>query len=118
VTRRAVRRPGSACIGRHPGQVLDKASPLLLGSATSGEILQMEAHFFRTSTAGKQEKYYTIKFTDVLLVDYKQYTPEALDPKNGPYRDMEDLLFTYRKVEVTHDVAGTSGADDWRSPKP
>jgi type VI secretion system secreted protein Hcp len=96
---------------------VDKASPLLLGAVTSGEILQIEASFFRTSTAGKQEKYYTLKFTDVLLVDLNQYTPEALDPKNGPYRDMESIQFTYRKIEATHEVAGTSGSDDWRAPK-
>lgn len=96
---------------------VDKASPLLLGSITSGETLQLTANFYRTSTAGKQEKYYTIKFTDVLLVDFKQYTPVALVPENGPYRDMEEIFFTYRKIEATHDVAGTSGSDDWRSPK-
>lgn len=111
VTGQRVHQPASLT------KYVDKASPLLLGAVASGEMLQMEAHFFRTSTAGQQEHYYTIKFTDAVLVDYKQYTPEALNPENGPYRDMEDLRFTYRMVEVTHDVAGTSGSDDWRVPK-
>ena len=96
---------------------VDRASPLLMASITSGEILQVTANFYRTSTAGKQENYYQVQFTDVLLVDLRQYTPVALDPANGPYRDMEEILFTYRKIESTHKVAGTSGADDWRSPK-
>lgn len=96
---------------------LDKASPLLLNAITSGEILQITANYYRTSTAGKQEQYYTVQFTDVLLVDYRQHTPVALDPANGPYRDMEEIAFTYRKIEATHKIAGTSGSDDWRSPK-
>ncbi|MDP5632031.1 type VI secretion system tube protein Hcp, partial [Pseudomonas aeruginosa] len=24
--------------------------------------------------------------------------------------------FTYRKISWTHEVSGTSGSDDWRSP--
>jgi type VI secretion system secreted protein Hcp len=93
----------------------DKSSPLLLGAIASGEILQITAKYFRTSTAGTQEHYFTVKFTDCLLVDFEAYTPLALEPSNGPYRDMEKIQFTYRKIEVTHEKAGTSGADDWRS---
>ena len=96
---------------------VDKSSPLLLQAIASGEILQITANFYRTSTAGKQEKYYTLQFTDALLIDFKQYTPIALDPANNPYRDMEEIHFTYRKIEATHEVAGTSGSDDWRAPK-
>jgi type VI secretion system secreted protein Hcp len=96
---------------------VDKASPMLLQAIAAGEMLQIEADFYRTSTAGKQEKYYTIKFTDAILVGYKQHTPVALDPESGPYRDMEHLAFTYRKIEVTHAIGGTSGSDDWRAPK-
>lgn len=95
----------------------DKSSPLLLNAVTSGEILQITANFYRTSTAGKQENYYEVQFTDVLLVDYRHYTPIALEPDNGPYRDMEEIMFTYRKIETTHKIAGTSGSDDWRAPK-
>lgn len=95
----------------------DKASPMLMQAIASGEVLQIEATYFRTSTAGKQEKYFTVKFTDAILVEHKAYTPVALDPANAPYRDMEELQFTYRMLEVTHTVGGTSGSDDWRSPK-
>ena len=95
----------------------DKSSPLLVQAIASGEILQIEVKYYRTSTAGLQEHYYSVKFTDCLLVQFDAYTPEALDPKNGPYRDMEKVFFTYRKIEVTHEKAGTSGADDWRAPK-
>lgn len=95
----------------------DKSSPLLLAAIASGEMLQITANYWRTSTAGKQENYFQVKFVDVVLVDFHAYTPEALNPQNGPYRDMEEVKFTYRSIETTHLVAGTSGSDDWRSPK-
>lgn len=103
-----------------PARILkyvDKASPMLMQALASGEMLQFEVTFFRTSTAGKQEKYYTVKFTDATLVHYRQNTPNPLEATNGAFRDMEELGFTYRKIDVTHDIAGTSGSDDWRAPK-
>ena len=96
---------------------VDQASPLLLTSIASGEVLQITADYYRTSTAGKQEKYYTVQFTDVILVELRPHTPNALDPNNAPYRDMEEIKFTYRAIDVTHVVGGTSGSDDWRKPK-
>lgn len=96
---------------------VDKSSPLLLSAIAAGEVLQIEATFYRTSTQGRQEKYYTVKFTDAVAVEYKAHTPLALEPNNAPYRDMDELAFTYRKIDVTHDIAGTAGSDDWRKPK-
>lgn len=96
---------------------VDKSSPLLLTSIASGELLQITANYYRTSTAGTQEQYYTVVFTDVILVELRPYTPDALAPENAPYRDMEEIKFTYRAIQVTHVVAGTSGSDDWRAPK-
>jgi type VI secretion system secreted protein Hcp len=103
-----------------PARILkyvDKASPMLMQALASGETLQFEASFYRTSTMGKQEKYYTVKFTDAILVHYRQNTPNPLEAINSAFRDMEELAFTYRKLDVTHDIAGTSGSDDWRAPK-
>ncbi|RPZ98033.1 type VI secretion system tube protein Hcp, partial [Pseudomonas aeruginosa] len=72
-------------------KVFDKASPLLLAALTSGERLtKVEIQWYRTSAAGTQEHYYTTV--------------------------LEDVHFTYRKITWTHEVSGTSGSDDWRSP--
>ncbi|RPV77412.1 hypothetical protein IPC782_31035 [Pseudomonas aeruginosa] len=32
------------------------------------------------------------------------------------FTHLEDVHFTYRKITWTHEVSGTSGSDDWRSP--
>jgi type VI protein secretion system component Hcp len=33
-----------------------------------------------------------------------------------PLMISEDVYFTYRKIVWTHEVCGTTGSDDWRSP--
>ncbi len=97
-------------------KVFDKASPLLWQALATGEVLQMEVNFYRVSTAGIQEKYYTIKFEDAVLVDGKGYMPNCLDPDNHNFVHMEDWAFVYRKVTWSHGKANTEGSDDWRKP--
>lgn len=72
-------------------QVFDKASPRLLTALTCGERMsEITLHWDRTSAAGTQERYDTTQ--------------------------REDVYFTYRKITCTHEVFGTSGSDDGRSP--
>ena len=97
-------------------KIFDKASPLLWQSLCTGEVLQMQMDFYRIATTGTQEKYYTIKWTDAVMVDGKGAMPNCLDPAFANYTNMETWSFTYRKIEWDNTAAGTSGSDDWRSP--
>lgn len=98
-------------------KTFDKASPLLWQALASGEVLQIEQRFYRTAMTGQQEHYFTIKWTDAVLVDGKAYMPNCLDPACQQFQHMEDWKFTYRKIEWTHEKCGTSGSDDWRKPR-
>ncbi len=100
-------------------KVFDKASPLLLAALTSGERLtKVEIQWYRTSAAGTQEHYYTTVLEDAIIVDIKDYMHNCQDPGNAHFTHLEDVHFTYRKITWTHEVSGTSGSDDWRSPDP
>ncbi|MGZ2768340.1 type VI secretion system tube protein Hcp, partial [Pseudomonas aeruginosa] len=44
------------------------------------------------------------------------YRHNCQDPGNAHFTHLEDVHFTYRKITWTHEVSGTSGSDDWRSP--
>lgn len=95
---------------------MDKASPLLLQAIATGEQLtKVVVQFFRTSTTGSQEHYYTIELEEATLVKLQPYFPMALDTANSNYAHMEELRMTYKKITVTHEVAGTSGGDDWNA---
>lgn len=99
-------------------KVFDKSSPLLYNALTAGEVLStVEIKWFRTSMEGKQEHYFTIKMTDALIVDIHSFMPNCQDPGQAHFTHLEQISFSYRAIEWTHEVAGTSGSDDWRAPK-
>jgi type VI secretion system Hcp family effector len=50
------------------------------------------------------------------IVDIQSRMPNCQDPDNAHFTHLEDVYFTYRKIVWTHEVSGTSGSDDWRSP--
>ncbi|MDY6943375.1 MAG: Hcp family type VI secretion system effector [Pseudomonadota bacterium] len=98
-------------------KVFDKSSPLLYNALTSGETLtQCEIRWFRTSSAGTQEHYFTTRLVDAIVVDIRAHMPNVQDPDKQQYTHMEDVAFSYRMIEWTHEIAGTSGSDDWRTP--
>ena len=99
-------------------KALDKASPLLYNALTAGEVLSTcELKFYRTSTAGKQEHFFTIALEDAIVVDINLKMPNAQDPAQAHFTQLEKVALSYRKITWTHEIAGTSGSDDWRTPK-
>jgi type VI secretion system secreted protein Hcp len=78
-------------------KVFDKSSPLLFSALTSGEEVKC-------------------RLEGATLVDIQSRMPNCQDPDNAHFTHLEDVYFTYRKIVWTHEVSGTSGSDDWRSP--
>lgn len=95
----------------------DRCSPLLFNALVTGEKLPLcEVFFYRTSKSGKQEHYYTIILRDALLVSMVTRMSHCQDAQSSDRVVEEDLKFSYRAIEVTHIICGTSGSDDWREP--
>jgi type VI secretion system secreted protein Hcp len=95
-------------------KVFDKSSPLLLQAIATGEQLtKVTAKFFRTAPTGEQEEYYTIELEEAVLTDYRPYFPLALDANNASISHMEEITMSYKKINVTHEIAGTQGGDSW-----
>jgi type VI secretion system secreted protein Hcp len=98
-------------------KVFDRVSPLLLAALTSGELMeQVVIQWYRTSTKGTQEHYYTTKLEDAIIVEIKDYMHNCQDPGNAHFTHLEDVHFTYRKISWNHEISKTTGSDDWRSP--
>lgn len=92
----------------------DKSSPLLYNALVTGETLKTcELKWYRTSREGKQEHYFTIKLTDAIVTNITAYMPNCLDDKNNKLTHLEDVSFSYRKIEWKHEKASTVGADDF-----
>ena len=98
-------------------KIFDKASPLLLNALCTGEVLTtVEVKWYRTSTSGAQEHYFTTKLEDALVVDIQDCMPNCQDPGNANFTHLEKVSFSYRRITWTHEAAGTSAYDDWRAP--
>jgi len=96
---------------------LNKASPLLYQALATGEMLPtVEVRWFRTSTDGKQEHFFTTKLEEATVVDIHTVLPHAQDSENENYTQLIKTSLAYRKVSWSHVVAGTEASDDWRKP--
>jgi type VI secretion system secreted protein Hcp len=95
-------------------KIYDKASPLLFNALCTGEQLpKVEIKWFRTTPEGQQEHYFTHTLEQATIVDIESYMPNCLDPSQASFTHMEKVQFAYKKITWTHEVAGTSGGDDW-----
>ena len=98
-------------------KVFDKSSPLLYTALATGERLtKCQLKFFRTSTSGTQEHYFTIELEDAIITKIRPYMENCQDPSKAHFTHLEEVSFTYRKITWNHEAAGTSGSDDWRTP--
>jgi len=97
---------------------VDKSSPMLFQALTSGEQLkEVTLDFYRISPAGTEEKYYTIKLENAIIVSMDSFYPETFIMENQPFKHMEKLSFTYEKAIWTWHPDGIEAEDSWKAPK-
>ncbi len=95
---------------------LNKAVPLLYNALTKGERLpKVEVHWFRTSSDGGAEHYFTTILEDAIITDIDLFMPNAQDKNNNDKTELFKVSLNYRKIVWEHVIAGTSGSDDWRN---
>ena len=95
----------------------DKSSPMLYAACCSGEQCEVELKYFRISDKGQEEHYYTIKLSKAIIVTMREHTPLTFLEENKPFRDMEEVQFTYEKIIWTCESDGVEAEDDWKTPK-
>lgn len=99
-------------------KVFDKSSPLIYNALTSGEKLtKCQIKWYRTSASGTQEHYFTTDLEDAIIVQVEAMMPNCQDPGQSHFTHLEEVSFSYRKITWTHEVGGTQGSDDWRTPR-
>ena len=98
-------------------KVFDKSSPMLYKALSSGERLtNCEIKWWRTSSEGVQEHYFTTKLEDAIITNISAQMPNCQDPSQAHFTHLEDVSFSYRKITWTHEIGSTTGEDDWRAP--
>ncbi|BAK74069.1 MULTISPECIES: Hcp family type VI secretion system effector [Arcobacter] len=96
-------------------KLVDKSTPLLYNALTKGETLtNVELKWYRTSYTGKPEHYFSLVLEDAVIVNIDSFMDMQVGETKVQVAPLEKISFAYRKITWRHEVASTSGEDDWR----
>ncbi|OIP34748.1 MAG: hypothetical protein AUK27_06700 [Deltaproteobacteria bacterium CG2_30_66_27] len=96
---------------------IDKSSPILYKVLVTNEALtEVVFKFWKPSASGKENQYYTIKLTNANIASMKTFFPNMLVAENTKLPHMEEVSFTYQKIEWTFTDGGFTSEDDWETP--
>ncbi|MFH1138309.1 MAG: Hcp family type VI secretion system effector [Pseudomonadota bacterium] len=94
----------------------DKSSPKLYQALTGSETLnEVRMDWYRINPMGKEEKYYTIRLEDAVIVSIAATMPHVWDPRFEKYSPTEAVSFSYRKITWTWEPEGIESEDDWKT---
>jgi type VI secretion system secreted protein Hcp len=93
----------------------DNASPKLFKAVCTGEQLDVTLDYYRIKADGTEEKYFTIKLEEAIIVNLREYTPLTFLPEGKAYHDMEEVSFTYSKITWTYNDGNIEYVDDWKA---
>ena len=96
-------------------KAVDVASPKLYKACCTGEQCEVIIDFYRIKEDGTEEKYYTVKMEEAIVVEMKHHTPTTFLPENKPYQDMETVAFTYSKITWTYNDGNIEYVDNWKA---
>jgi type VI secretion system Hcp family effector len=90
---------------------VDKSSPLLAQALSSREEITCSISFYRTSSSGTQEKFYTVEISGGIIADLTLEMPHTITQNDA--EPQEHVAIRYRDISWTHHIAGTSGYSSW-----
>lgn len=89
----------------HPFTVVkakDCSSPPLFKTCFEQKPCTVTLLYFRIKDTGEEEQYFTVTLKDALITRIREYTPLTFLPENKPFRDMEEVSFTYAGITWRH----------------
>lgn len=101
-------------VSHHPVVIvkpIDKASPLIGIAISNNERLDATIDIYRTNQNGGRELFYTIKLTNVTIIDINIFYPNSLTHNES--QPQESISLKYESISWQHHIAGTSGYSIW-----
>ncbi len=94
------------------------ASPQIFQACVTNEILStVRFEFWKTIPSGQQVIYQTITLTNASISTVRRYVAVASAGDPPDPRDLEDVTFTFQKIEIQDNASGGAGASDtWVAP--
>lgn len=90
---------------------IDKSSPLWGVAISHNEHLNIKFFFYRTSSSGAQELYYSIRLGKASIIRINVAYPHTID--HASQQPEERITLKYRDITWEHHIAGTSGYSIW-----
>ena len=85
---------------------LGASSPQFFAAIVTNEVLdKVVINFFRAQANGKEVNFYTVTLTNATISEFKQ--------NSSGNTVLEDISFTFQKIEQQDKLAGTTAIDDW-----
>lgn len=94
---------------------LDMATPKIYKMCCTGEQATVTLDHYRIKSDGSEEKYFTIKLENAIVVQVDKYTPLTFVAENKPFSDMEKISFTYSKITWIYNDGNIEFTDDWKN---
>ena len=103
---------------------LDKSTPILYSALVNNETLtQFELKCFSAGNLGSvatgsgvESNHYTIKLTNASIASIKSVMSNTNITDLAKLPIMEEITFTYKKIEWTWIDGGITAQDDWEAP--
>ncbi|MCU1760773.1 Hcp family type VI secretion system effector [Pseudomonas sp. 14P_8.1_Bac3] len=90
---------------------VDKSSPLLAQALSNREEINCTISFYRVSSFGMQEKFYTISIDGGVIVDLTLEMPHVVLQNDA--EPQEQVAIRYREIAWIHHLAKTAGYSSW-----
>jgi type VI secretion system secreted protein Hcp len=98
---------------------VDASSPKLWSALVSNETLMEWTLRFWTPApagAGEERQIYTVQLTNANIASMREYMQDNDDPNGAKMPLLEQISFTYQKIEWTWTEGGITATDDWDTP--
>ncbi len=90
---------------------IDKSSPLLANALHECEEVECTINFYRTASAGGQERYYSVHLTGARIAHISQQVPHAVRMNDA--EPQEQVAIRYRNIAWAHIIGTTSAYSSW-----
>ena len=80
---------------------------------TNEDLTSVLIEAYNTDAPGKERLYFTITLTDATISSLNEVLDNALHGSAHDTLELEEIEFTYRKIEVNNLVSKKSATDDW-----
>jgi type VI secretion system secreted protein Hcp len=90
------------------------ASPQIFQALVTNEVLKSVLfEFIRTTSDGAEEVHHTVKLVNATISNLRQYIEGVKHDQAHDVHELEDVAFTFQRVEIDNKTGKTAASDDW-----